>query len=101
MAFGLELMIGRILEVGDLNATILMLRFQAEYTQAPHFNVNVKVTLQHLAFFMESGNVSKTKNFAKVKVGIQTSSKFMGHYFRTCALAVFCLHSIRQFPLFN
>lgn len=80
MAFGLELMTERILEAGDLNATILMLRFQAEYTQAPRFNVNVKVTLQHLAFLMESGNVSITESFAKVKVGIQTYSKFIGHY---------------------
>ena len=71
MAFGLELMIERI-----LNATILMLRSQAEYTQALYFNVNVKVKLRHLAFSMESGNASKTKDFAKAKVSNQTSSKF-------------------------
>ena len=76
MAFGLELMLERILEARDLNATILMLRFQAEYTQALHFNVNAKVRLRHLAFWMESGNALKTKDFAKAKVSSQTSSKF-------------------------
>ena len=90
MAFGLELIkVEWIMEGRDWNARISMLWFREEYTQVPHFNVNAKAKPLHLAFLMESGNAWIMKNFAKVKVGIQTSSKFIVHYSKPYALTFF------------